>query len=591
MSCVKGRLLTLDDLCEFYSTKKRAVHFDCSESDGKPIVVQTKGTMKFEETEDEAPDGLLPVTFQHALHTGENLNHSYISKETMEDRLLPTFINRPILGYIHYIDDVPYFKGHEMHEDPETDEIVYDEVPVGVIPETNNAQMVYDEEKDRYNVLVDGYIFEEYSKAEEIIEREGECPVSVEIAIKEMSYSPKEGTLVIEDGYFSGITILGKDDAGNDVRPGMEGSKVTLKDFKAEGNSALNAITPEEESTLINTLEKLNATLSSLDIENKNYRKEESTAMEDEKDLNEEETLEETESETVAGENETVTTEDESQGTPEVAESEDPIADNAEGDPDEDEEPEDGPEDEPEAEPEGETDEGEDEVEEPEEEESLKEEETADEPEAMVTEATEKFVRTFELSHEDVRYALYSLLEPYEEADNDYYWIDSVYDDYFIYESAWTGKYFKQAYTVDEENDLVEFNGERVEVYSVFLTEEEKAEVEDMRANYSLIKNELGTYKEKELHEQREEILANADYAEYLGSDAFKEIKKNLDTYSLEDLQTQCELAYAKALHSAPTKATFAQEEPKKESVPFFGFARAEHESSFLDGLLKQAKH
>ena len=35
---------------------------------------------------------------------------------------------------------------------------------------------------------------------------------------------------------------------------------------------------------------------------------------------------------------------------------------------------------------------------------------------------TPKFSKTFELSHEDIRSALYQLLMPYEEADNDWYW-------------------------------------------------------------------------------------------------------------------------------------------------------------------------
>lgn len=40
----------------------------------------------------------------------------------------------------------------------------------------------------------------------------------------------------------------------------------------------------------------------------------------------------------------------------------------------------------------------------------------------------EKFVKSFELSHSDIRCALYNLLNAYEEADNDWYFINSVYD-------------------------------------------------------------------------------------------------------------------------------------------------------------------
>ena len=103
---------------------------------------------------------------------------------------LPSFSNRPILGYIHKVvtDENPdgqwEFYSHNMHEN-ENGELVYDEYPIGIIPESCNAQLVYDEEKEKTYCEVDGYIFEEYSKAAEILEREGECFVSVELSIRE----------------------------------------------------------------------------------------------------------------------------------------------------------------------------------------------------------------------------------------------------------------------------------------------------------------------------------------------------------------------------------------------------------------------
>ena len=39
----------------------------------------------------------------------------------------------------------------------------------------------------------------------------------------------------------------------------------------------------------------------------------------------------------------------------------------------------------------------------------------------------EKMTRSFELSHDDIRYALYNLIIPYEEADNDYLWIMDIF--------------------------------------------------------------------------------------------------------------------------------------------------------------------
>ena len=104
-----------------------------------------------------------------------------------------------------------------------------------------------------------------------------------------------------------------------------------------------------------------------------------------------------------------------------------------------------------------------------------------------------KFSKTFELSHDDIRYALYSLLASYEEADNDWYWIISVYDTYFVYQGC-AGNYFGQKYK--NENNNIAFDGERYELFAEFVTESEKAELESMRSNYSSILTELNSYKE-----------------------------------------------------------------------------------------------
>lgn len=223
------KLLTLDDLYNFYSKNKNFAHF--SDNDN-PIVVQTKGKLKFEENSNS--EGLFPVVLQ-ANHTGVNLNKSKIDDQ-VQLNALSSIYNRPILGYIHEVDGQWEFYSHNMHLDDD-EEIVYDEIPIGVIPESGDAQLIYDEEKDKNYVNVKGYIFSEYTKAQEILEREKECSVSVELAIRELSFDAKEKVLIIEDFYYMGITILGKTPDGEEVKPGMEGSNIKLADFSKESNS------------------------------------------------------------------------------------------------------------------------------------------------------------------------------------------------------------------------------------------------------------------------------------------------------------------------------------------------------------------
>ena len=187
------RLLFIEDLYDYYSNEyKKSTHFSSQES-GEPLIVQVHGKINFEES-DKNKDGLLPVHLQ-ACHTNLNVNNSNIEESVMLDAL-PSFSNRPILGYIHKVvtDENPdgqwEFYGHNCHE--ENGELVYDEVPIGIIPESCNAQLIYDKDKDKTYCEVDGYIFEEYSRASDILKREGECSVSVELSIRELSYEAKQ---------------------------------------------------------------------------------------------------------------------------------------------------------------------------------------------------------------------------------------------------------------------------------------------------------------------------------------------------------------------------------------------------------------
>ena len=98
---MNNRLLTLDDLYNFYSKYKKSVKFNAYKND-EPVVVQIGGSLKFEEEKESYIAGLTRCRLQ-ACHTETNLNKSTISYEVMEQKLLPSFKNRPILGFIHIV--------------------------------------------------------------------------------------------------------------------------------------------------------------------------------------------------------------------------------------------------------------------------------------------------------------------------------------------------------------------------------------------------------------------------------------------------------------------------------------------------------
>ena len=179
----------------------------------------------------------------------------------------------------------------------------------------------------------------------------------------------------------------------------------------------------------------------------------------------------------------------------------------------------------------------------------------------------EKIVRTYEISHEDTKYALYQLLSEYESADNEWYFINSVYDNHFTYEN-WNGdKIFGQNYTKDGDN--VTFDGERYNLHRELLTDSEYAELQSMRSNYAALKEFKENAEKNELHAKREEILNSEKYEAVSETEAFKELVKNMDNYSLEELEKEAKIIFADNFNME-TFAVHAEKAQKNSTVKVF---------------------
>ena len=555
------KLLTLDDLYRFYSTKKKSMKFN-AEKEGYNLAVQVKGRF---EVVDENEEGLMFCRVK-AFHDLGNLNKSYIDTDVLKTKMY-SINNRPILADIIEVEDedgniVKDFNGHSMHINEDEDKIEYVEFPVGHFVNPENIELAYDEEHDRHFVYCDAIIYEEYTDTCDILRRRGGTDVSVELAIRDLAFDCKNKVLKLNDFYVQGCTLLGEH-----VRPGMAGSKLSLKDFAESNNSIFSDMTDEEHSKLIDTLERLNTTLSKFNnIDDatasiKDYGKEEKNNVENEKLVNEEVTEVEEAEETIVTETEsteetTVVNEEETvEENPEVVEVEETEV-NSEG--------------EVTAEETSETIDG-------------GEAETFE-----VVEEVEKFSKTFELSHNDIRSALYQLLRPYEESDNDWYWIVEVYDNRFVYEGC-MGNYWGQNYTKD--GDAVSLDGERYELYAEFVTASEKAQLESMRSNYSSIEAELNKYKEAEAYADKMTVFEDESYSNYLETDEFKELmsEETVKKFTKEELQEKADAALGKLVKKNKTFAFSAEKKDEKKKTPsFFAFAKQETDSSFLDSLLKK---
>ena len=211
-------------------------------------------------------------------------------------------------------------------------------------------------------------------------------------------------------------------------------------------------------------------------------------------------------------------------------------------------------------------------------------EETTEEIEQF--EQVKNLVRTFEISHEDLRYALYNLLAAFESADNEWYYITAVFDTYFTYEN-WNGsKIYGQAYLKDGDN--VSFDGERYNLHKEYLTDAEYAELMSMRSNYASLVQFKQDTENAQLHAQREAVLYDAKYSALAEKDennefkneSFAKLVSEMDNYALIDLEKELksvfadyitnggQFAYAGETESKPVvnKKTFAASTDKKPS-------------------------
>ena len=532
------KYLTIDDLLSFCMQSK-IDNFSANDAGG-PIIVQSFGKIK---TEDTTTMGLTPCTLM-ACHTELNRNKSFIEEGVMNNALA-SFSNRPILGYIHQLEDGSWnFWDHRMsiEEDGDETRIEYLESPIGVIPESCNAHLEYDEEHDKNYVVVNGYLYDDYgNRAVEIIqENGGNVDVSVELAINSMSYNAKENYLNIEDFTFMGVTCLGKTPDGTVVHPGMEGANLRLDNFSAKQNSIFSNNCQEK---MIEVLEKLNNTLSNFNT---------NTTQKGGNEMKFEELLAKygKTAEEVTFDIEGLSDEELEAKFAEVFEDDDNSdeGEGADGNGDGEGVGEDG------------GDNGED---------------GSGEGEGLGDGEPEKFTKIFtvELSHDDIRNALYTLIRQYE-TDDEYYYIREVFDDYFVMQDWWNNKIYKQNYAVDGEN--VSLEGDRVEVFEILVTKEEKDALDALKENYSVLEdkyNELKEFKDNydtaELKTQKTEILDKAEYECLTENEAFAQLRTEMDNYSVEEISTKADLIFAAHMKST---MEFSVKDENKKSPKVIGF-------------------
>ena len=517
----KQRILTVDDLYKC-CVENDILHFSAEDSN-KRLVVSTQGYFEAEEDDEiQEAEGLMGLKVK-IFHTGKNRNKSFISKENTE-KYMSSIKNRPLLAFIHQLPDGSYdFKQHDRRTVVNADgeeEIEYLESPIGHF--TNDEPWLEEDKKkkDRYYVLGKAVVYEEYTKACEILKNKNGSDCSVELEIQDFSFDAKSKTLNIESFFIKGVTLLGskvnvKTGKVEKVLPGMEGAKVTLEDFMSntssdgcfENNEQKGG--NEDMNKFEELLAKYNKTTEDIDF---NYA-----------DMSDEE-LENKFAELFEDAGAEEGAEDTVESTEKQEPAEEVVVDDEEG--------------------------------------------KKSEKKKSVLSVNElengDLQVSFELSHDAKRGKIYKALNKIESDPDFAGWVDlvTVYDNYFIARiyTRNDDELFGQKYEFDTNDNLILVD-EPYQVHAEFLTNDEYTALNEMRSNYSAIVSELETYKLNEARQLKEDVLIKDEtFSQYLDEEEFKELKASMDKYSLDEFKDKADSAYGKVIKrlGAPKNASFS---------------------------------
>lgn len=542
------KLLYLSDLYNFYVTQNKNVKFS-SKDDDTTIVVHIDEPFTYSKNEE---NDLLMYAPIRLCHTLTNKNKSHIPEKAMKDAMSSAY-NMPILGYIYKDENETFqFAGHEFFIN-EDNELEYEEQPCGTIPESAGLKLVKYDNDDRSYLEGTGIIWRTYSKASDIIEREKELSVSVELVVDELSFDSKTKELIIDKFRFSGVTILGKNrNSGEDIKPGMENSMISIGDFSEKNNSIFS-----QNEKVIEMLSALNEKIDNLNINN--FRKEDDLVKKKFEQDSEAEVKAVTEAEIETpsenfdgddngdpddvdyyGDGEDEPSDDGGESEPAATllgnGNDDSSDDNGEATPDADPSPEptsavddtDGDGDEDTGIPIGQKDDDD-------------EGSSTKKPVYSIeyTVDVNGIKNTFAVTLRDKLMALTTLVnDTYADEDGAWYDVDADEDTKtVIFHDYWNDKHYRQLYTVKK--GVYSLKGDRTEVFATYLSADEISQLDNMKANYSSIVDELASFKAEP---DKEAVLADECYAQIKDTDAYKELAKKESHFSMSVDEVRGEL-------------------------------------------------
>ncbi|PLR72308.1 hypothetical protein [Bacillus sp. UMB0728] len=181
---------------------------------------------KLKTYEDESEDTRFLKVKIWLMHTEENLNGSYFSKESVE-AAIPTLANTPILAYIEdNSEGEEDFSDHRMilvKEDGKF-KVKYVGQAIGLIPENNDAQFesrVCDDGIEREFLTVTGYVWTKFDSPIDIFNRDEIKSQSMELHDNYQGEWKDDGLF-----HFTKFSFYGACALGNDVLPAMRSATI-----------------------------------------------------------------------------------------------------------------------------------------------------------------------------------------------------------------------------------------------------------------------------------------------------------------------------------------------------------------------------
>jgi hypothetical protein len=114
----------------------------------------------------------------------------------------------------------------------------------------------------------------------------------------------------------------------------------------------------------------------------------------------------------------------------------------------------------------------------------------------------------------------------------------------------YNNKIYKQSYAVDGED--VSLDGDRVEVFEILVTKEEKDALDALKENYSALEvryNELKEFKDNydaaELKTKKDAIFSREEYAVLADDEAFKSLVADAEKFSVEEVESKAKAIFA----------------------------------------------